>query len=369
MNNDPLSPIPTPPALRWREFKMRALPVIAFFLACFAAAALWVRNVGVPTIVGEVESVVANVTSPEAGALVQLKVDLFQPVIAGEPIAIVQSGRPEVFSNTLALIRAEIELLKVTMDPVVGRFRTGLDYERIRLDGMLQRVELAAARARLQYAESSLQQTESLFQQDTNIVSRNDYDIAVRDRDELRAEVEGKTQLVAAYEESASRIGLPTEFTRPDPESYPLRAAIAAEEQRLRLTEAELGPVVLRAPINGLVSKVYRRIGENVVAGEPIVTISALSSERILAYVRQPVGTEPKVGMAIEIRTRTTPKQVATGKVLQVGSKMELFAAPLRVRGFDRSQERGLPFLVSLPSGLTVHPGELVDLVFTVSRR
>jgi multidrug resistance efflux pump len=342
---------------------MRVLPVVTFGMAALLAASLWVRNVGVPTIVGEVESVAANVASPEAGSLMQLKVDLFQPVIAGEPIALVQSARPEVLSNTLALVRAEIELLKQSMDPVVGRFRASLDYERIRLDGMLQRVELASARAHLTYAEGEYARTQELFKHDTNIVSGDDLDIALRDRDMLRAEVEEKSRLVAAYEDSAQRLALPKEMVQPDPGVQPLRAAIAVEEQKLRLAESQLGPVTLRSPINGLVSKVYRRIGENVVAGEPIVTITALNPERILAYIRQPLTLEPKVGMDVEIRTRTLHRQVAVGKILQVGNKMEPFSAPLRVRGFDQAMERGLPFLVSRPPGLVVHPSELVDLV------
>jgi hypothetical protein len=41
---------------------------------------------------------------------------------------------------------------------------------------------------------------------------------------------------------------------------------------------------------------------------------------------------------------------------------MEWVANPLRVRGLDPTQERGLPFLLHLPIGLNVRPGELVDL-------
>ncbi len=343
---------------------MRALPVLAFLGASSLCVILWRMDHGVPVLAGEVEAVLANVASPEAGALVQLKVDRFQPVLAGEPIAMVQSVRPEVLSNQLAAVRANIELLKASMDPVVGRYRAGLDYERLRLDGMQQQVELAAARARLFYEESQLERTQELFRQNTNILSQDQLDIATRDRDSLRDEVRQREQLVAAYAAMASRLGLPRELIQVDPELDPLRAAIAVEEQQLKVVEAEMGPLVLRAPISGMVSQVYRRIGETVVAGEPIVTIAATTSERILAYVRQPVAQEPRVGMEVEVRTRTRPRQVGLGRVTHVGSKMEMFTAPLRVRGFDQSQERGLPFHVSLPKGLSVHPGELVDLAF-----
>jgi len=54
---------------------------------------------------------------------------------------------------------------------------------------------------------------------------------------------------------------------------------------------------------------------------------------------------------------------VATAKILQVGVQMELVSAPLRLRGYSTTMERGLPILLNLPAGMEVHPGELVDLM------
>jgi multidrug resistance efflux pump len=44
-------------------------------------------------------------------------------------------------------------------------------------------------------------------------------------------------------------------------------AAIAVQEAKLRLTEAELGPLLLRAPLDGVVAAIYHRSGEAVIAG------------------------------------------------------------------------------------------------------
>ena len=59
---------------------------------------------------------------------------------------------------------------------------------------------------------------------------------------------------------------------------------------------------------------------------------------------------------------------MATTQILQVGVQMELVTAPMRLRGFSTAMERGLPVLLSLPPGLEVHPGELVDLMVNPSR-
>lgn len=114
--------------------------------------------------------------------------------------------------------------------------------------------------------------------------------------------------------------------------------------------------------MDGVVSAVYRRPGENVRAGEAILAISSERPERIIGFIRQPLSFEPRVGDPVEVRTRGQQRQVGMGEVLKIGARLELFTQPLRVRGFDSSQERGLPVLVSLPPGLRVHPGELVDL-------
>ena len=85
--------------------------------------------------------------------------------------------------------------------------------------------------------------------------------------------------------------------------------------------------------------------------------------EFINYQLRQPISFEPKAGDVVLVRSRGNRRQVAEARVVKVGARLELFTQPLRVRGFDSSQERGLPVLIDLPDGLTLYPGELVDLV------
>jgi hypothetical protein len=59
---------------------------------------------------------------------------------------------------------------------------------------------------------------------------------------------------------------------------------------------------------------------------------------------------------------RGNQRLAAEASVLAVGARLELFTRPLRVRGFDNSQERGLPVLIEAPEELALYPGELVDL-------
>ena len=60
--------------------------------------------------------------------------------------------------------------------------------------------------------------------------------------------------------------------------------------------EADLNPVTLKAPIDGVVALIEHFSGEAVIAGQPIVSIAAAEPTRIVGYVRSPLSVEPAAG-------------------------------------------------------------------------
>src|SRR5690606_32622571 len=104
------------------------------------------------------------------------------------------------------------------------------------------------------------------------------------------------------------------ERTIPAAAAEGLQAAIEQKEAQLRLVEAQLSPVPLIAPMDGVVTQLYRRSGENVTSGEPILQISATHSERIIGFLRQPLPLEPQPGMDVEVRTRTFIRRTGLGR-------------------------------------------------------
>ena len=97
-------------------------------------------------------------------------------------------------------------------------------------------------------------------------------------------------------------------------------------------------------------------------AGEPILTISSGSSDRIIAYMRQPLLTEPRIGMSVQVCARSFKRQAAEAKILQIGTHMEPINHYLLPVANGHPPETGLPILVSLPLSLKLLPGEIVDL-------
>src|SRR5256885_566106 len=94
MSREPLKPIPTPVALRWREFRVRVLPVLFFVTALGGACIIWQRNLSAPMLVGAAETRSAQVAVPYAGKILQLNVENFQVVTQGTPLALLVPSDP-----------------------------------------------------------------------------------------------------------------------------------------------------------------------------------------------------------------------------------------------------------------------------------
>lgn len=352
---NPLPTIPTPPAQRWREFRLRGIPVIVFLAGLAGVAFLWNKNIVPSNIVGEVQGTAANVASTVAGLLTDLKVDQFDRVTKGQTLAKVSTMSPEKMEAALAAIKADLLVMRARMTQ--DQQRNIQSYQQLRLDLLSQRVDLAAARARLVFAENEFKRNEVLFRE--KVVSELEYEVARDNRDALLAEVEERSKLVDEFGKTVQEMRPAAPASNEPLVADSISTAIAAQEEQFRRTE---GSTALRAPMDGIVSIVNRRSGENIAAGEPILTISSERAERIIGFIRLPISYEPKVGDKVEIRTRGSNAQKASATIQKVGSRMELFTQPLRVRNFAATQERGLPILVNLPESLNVYPGEIVDL-------
>jgi multidrug resistance efflux pump len=360
---NPLDPIPSPAGHHWREFRIKILPVIGFLLVLATVAVMWKQYVASPSILGEVETDQVNVISTVPGLLAELHVDRFSCVTKDQVIGRIFQFDPDQLEASLAAVEIDLKILKARMD--LDRTRNAQSLAELRNALDLEQLALRAAEIQLKQAESEFQRAKKLSEDKVialgSGLARNDfgYEVAMRDRDRLLAEVESHRKSVAELKtamQSLERFG-GTEFSEVDPL---IEQAITAQKNKLLLLE---GPIELRSPIDGIVSVISQRSGARVIAGAPILMLTPAKPVRIVGYVRQPLHTVPKTGDRVQIRTRGQSRSVAYGQVLRVGSDMQQVTAPMRVRGYDNSQERGLPFLVSLPPELAVYPGELVDLI------
>jgi len=358
---DPLPPIPTPASQRFREFRIRVMPVAFFFLIVAAAVFLW-KDVAVPPMagVGFVETNVATVAAPMPGIVTEMNVKRFQQVKAGDQICKLMLKDPKALQAEVAIVQAEIQNINVGMGPVIQGVRVHLDYFNLRLQLMKERGEQATQLIALDQAEGDFKRAEQLFKID-KVLTEAKFQQAKTMRDSLVASVTERSNLLQTLDRELKAFVIPESGSG---SVNPIQSAIAVQEARLKEIEAAQGPRALFAPIDGMITFVSRQSGEAVTAGTPVVTVSAVQADQIIGFVRQPLVFQPKPGMTVHVRSRTPRRETALAKVIQIGAHMEAFdTAMLPIPG-TKPTEWGLPVQITMPMGLSLFPGELVDIIF-----
>jgi multidrug resistance efflux pump len=353
---DSLPPIPTPAAQRWREFRIQILPVLMFIALIAAIALMWKNFVQPSGVVGEVEALKANVISLQDGLVAELNVDRLQYVTNGQVIGKIIGTDPDFLKATMASAESDLKVLRARMRQ--DEIRTQQSLSQMRMD-LWQDIELRdVAYASLTLASNMLKQSEMLANR--GIESAAETAIHKAEFEKFLTEITVRTKSIQDREEELKRFEAHTVVA-----NDPLIAdAIKAKEREI---EETLKPNNIRSPMDGVVTAIYRRAQERVVRGEPIVTIAATTSERIVGYIRQPVQAIPKESDTVVVRTRTQRRQVGEGQILKVGGQFEAINPGL-ISSDSNRVELGLPILVSLPKGMTVTPGEFVDLAIRYAK-
>ena len=356
MKSEPLPPIRTPIAQRLRYLRMRLVPPVVFGGAMLLVFMLWRDNVA-PSMIGQAESVISTVSSHEPGVLAELNVHRFEKVRAGQVIGKVLIANPKMLEAASAVARAEANATLSDPQIYFPERRYTVDYSQLRIDLTRQRADLARSRAELEYAESELRRDEVLVEQ--QILATNLYELAKATRDSLRQEIEELTRLVADGE--AAIASLQNTNAAPAANSFQ-SGAITLQNAQVQLAEAEYAPIILTAPIDGMIMSVSNNVGESVTPGMPIVTIAGMSTTRIVGYLRPPLNLEPRPGMRVEVRTRGFHRDSGPGIITEIGAQFEALPLALQSSMKLAGMEMGLPVEISLPPNLNVRPGEIVDI-------
>jgi multidrug resistance efflux pump len=358
-----LTPIPTPPAQRWREVRLLYLPRVLFVLGAIFVAWAWRDAVAPSTVVAEAEVIGSDLRATQSGVVASVKVGINQHVRAGEVVGYIAPANSRLLDATLAVINADVGMLRATMSGATDRQRVALEFERMQLDWMGHRVDRAAINGRLQQAEIDLSRAEPLYK--AGLITEESFTQLKIGRDSLKSQFEEKNKLVLQLEpllqafvtSDSPSTGLSGETA--------LAAALKVQESKLKLAEEQLAPLPLVAPFDGVVTVVVRRAGETVMPGDAVLRIASAKTDRLAGYLRQPLTFTPKPGMAARIRTRGSAPKSANTTITQIGATME--PIPSTVLSAMRLPpntpvETGLRVEFAVPAGLDLKPGEHVDV-------
>jgi len=360
-----LSPIPIPLKQRWQDFKTLYLPILTFVSICGAVFLMWGRFITPSAVVGEVEPIRANIISTVPGTIISLNVTRLQHVTNGQCIAVLNMVDPTIASNELAVIEADLKVMRSRIK--VSDSGNVNDMTEKRRQLLVERLDLNLAKVNLQQAESELNRAQQLFNEKLIPAggsagsSAYTYEMAVKNRDDYKAEVAHRQKLVDQTEADFNQLqSLGTNVTSEADEAI----AKDIEVQKRHFESLNLN-IELRSPMNGFVSALHCQNGEKVAAGVPLAVISAESSDHVIGWVRQPVTIQPMVGDVVQVRRPLFNGKSVSAKIIQVGSQYEPIAPTLSVIPLGTTSSRvelGLPFLVQLPKNARFTPGEPVHL-------
>jgi multidrug resistance efflux pump len=344
----------------------QGLPVLVFLAVAATSGVLWYRTVRPVSFVGQVELIQVSVNSRDAGLLTNLWVTPLQEVKAGDVIGEVVTTDPRTVNNRLEVMRDRMRLTELEMTPALIRQRSAVDYEQLVLQCARSRVELAMARANLSQASNEFRRVDELHRRKDRLVSDTEHDLAKARWESLQSQVEENARLVGEGEKALQRLSFMADTYLPGGENDPVKQALAVEEEKIKVFEQRMKPLPLVAPIDGIVTALNRRAGEQVLAGEAVVAITSKRADRIVAFVPRSSPITPRVGMGVAVSTRKLKRETCEAQIIGVGPHVEgvtnaMILPPAAVQPVF-VPAIGRPISISLPPGLDLLPGELVDL-------
>lgn len=374
--------IPIPWKHRWRRFRYGSLPLLGMAVAAVATLYLWGQQGILPETIGEVESVRVDVTASTDGALVPLaggQWTLFDEVEFNQVVAQLDDGP---IRAQLAALTAEHARLQKELDAEAAKLKVAesdranrhlVDSARIRIETEDRRLDVLDRRIQVEFDTLELERLNIRVNCLTPLFAKKLVsEMEIKNERMLRDEVakrlaagskalgEAETALRAAeLRLKECKPFVSADFAR---ELAPLAAATTVQEATIREIEAGISKLAVRAPIRGVICAVLRRPGENVRAGDPIVTLAANSGRYIVSYVRQQQRINPTVGMPVNVRVLAPVSRLLPTVVERIGPQLELI--PAHQCRDPRIPEWGLPVRIALPQGCPNRPGELLEVSF-----
>lgn len=145
------------------------------------------------------------------------------------------------------------------------------------------------------------------------------------------------------------------------------QGAVSEQERDARQTaydvaqadyQAAKDRAVVSAPLTGIVTEVYTRIGRQMMPGEPLALVAAIDTVRVLVDVSVYESEDLKEGLPVVIRSELDTTMVATGWIDQISSSADAETRTLSVEILaDNASRRFMPgMFVRAEIELDTHP-------------
>ena len=305
-----------------------------------------------------VEQRTADVRSPIDGQLLAApSLRPLQQVEAGEVIAWIQPLSVALAEAEIATLRRELEALSVHPTSTMDLRRVQLESVRLQLEWMQARVDLADLKAQLETARDTVQRFDAF--EDSDVLDVRTVELARAKLAGLESRVEAQASTVDRLSPDLPRIQ--SEGSENLPVDAALHASLAVQSARLHALELRLSPQSLTAAIDGVVLT-YRASGEQILGGDIVATIGAISVSRIIGFERQPGTLDAAVGDLVKVTSRRLPGENMTATLLEVSPALEPVPAEILALWRSTLPESGRRYQFSIPTEVPLLPAEQVEI-------
>ena len=386
---------------RGGRLSQHIVPVLIWLVAVTAVAGLFYHRSQRFEILGMAQGEVREIAATCTGRLKSVPVKLFEQVHKGDVLAVIDTvldnehleAELDVVSAEIQHLRAELihtqqtllaEAANMETDKIAAQRRFAVDVESARLRVLELKAEIETDSVMLEdlQLDSQISMVRNLSDQnDTAYYERKKIKV---EYDALAKKIEDNERLLAQAESDLQQARQRRdEFEARQPESpvvdsalNVIHSAIKVQEQRMQELLARRTALVLKSPIDGVVSQVLRRPvrrtsegvvrqmlgseGEAVLEGDPILTVASSNSSEVIAWVSGEQLGRIKEGMTVQIIKETEPAQIASSQVTYLGPIMEVL--PQRLWVVPDIPQWGRPMLIPIPPGLKLIPGETVGV-------
>jgi len=393
-----------------RSYLRHVVPMTVWLGAVAAVGYLFYQRSESFQIVGIAQSEVRQVASDCIARIIDIPVDLFQPVKAGQTLAIlntvpadewmtetqlksqIATAAAEIDRLMASLIPTQQELLKADADLQItqadNRRRFDVDAEAAKLAVLKLQTEIADAEILLNGLTVDIQANEKLVAEKV-IVPLELEKLQIERESTAKKIHECQEQLKQAREDQVQAERRRDEFARQELPQTSIDGALEAIRKEARVQEELIrglqeqiatfkarAAVELKSPIDGVIipisgkaseallkrqgEETIRRAGEVIAAGDPILAVAQTEPTEILAYVNEQQVGLLEQDMSVELVKMRYPAQIAQSRVLSIGPTIELM--PQRLWRSPTMPQWGRPVVIEVPQGLAVIPGELVGI-------
>jgi membrane fusion protein (multidrug efflux system) len=333
--------------------------VVLVLLVVVAGLFYWHSTYYEDTDDAQVDGDLYQVSARVSGQVVKVYVEDNQQVQAGQPLAEIDPTDYQVALDqaqaNLASAEADYEQAKVNVPITNITVETNVNTSNSTVKGAVASVqqsnrEVEAAQARVEEAKANAKKTKDDVDRykplvERDVISKQQYDAAVQAAIAASSQVlEAQANVIAAEEavrqsqqrldQSQMQSKANTQNASGQKQAQQARAdaaAAAVRQNQAKLEQAQLnlGYTHVLAPVTGIVNKKSVVVGENLSAGQDLLTIIPLENLWVTANFKETQLDHMKPGQKVEISVDALGGRKYDGTVTQIGgatgSKLSLF--------------------------------------------